>query len=80
MATYLEYWPETVCALIVHSAQWTPAMRHQLDHARQLGLQAQQMLLRRYGWGVPTEEQILFSSDRAVTLVDAAPRSARSCR
>lgn len=69
MATYPEYWPETVRALIVHAAQWTPAMRHQLGQARQLGLQAQQMLLRRYGWGVPTEEQVLFSSDRAVTLV-----------
>lgn len=69
MATYPESWPETVRALIVHSAQWTPAMRHELDQARQQGLQAQQMLLRRYGWGVPTEEQVLFSSNRAVTLV-----------
>lgn len=69
MATYPEYWPETVRALIVHSAQWTPAMRTELDRARKKGRQAQQMILRRYGWGVPTEEQVLFSSDRAVTLV-----------
>lgn len=69
MATYPDYWPETVRALIVHSAQWTPVMRQQLDQARQQGLQAQQMLLRRYGWGIPTEERVLFSSNRAVTLV-----------
>lgn len=69
MATYPDYWPETVRALIVHSAQWTPVMRQQLDQARQQGLQAQQMLLLRYGWGIPTEERVLFSSNRAVTLV-----------
>ena len=37
--------------------------------ARARGLEAQQRLLRRYGWGVPTEERALFSSDQAVTLV-----------
>lgn len=69
MATYPEYWPETVRALLVHAAEWTPVMRKKLDVARRLGLQAQQLLLRRYGWGAPTEERILFSSDQAVTLV-----------
>lgn len=69
MATYPEYWPETVRALLVHAAEWTPAMRHEIDQARRSGLQAQQMRLRRYGWGLPTEERVLFSSDRAVTLV-----------
>lgn len=69
MATYPEYWPETVRALLVHAAEWTPVMRKKLDVARQRGLQAQQLLLRRYGWGAPTEERVLFSSDQAVTLV-----------
>ncbi len=69
MATYPEYWPETVRALLVHAAEWTPTMRREIDQARRTGLQAQQMLLRRYGWGVPTEERVLFSSGRAVTLV-----------
>lgn len=69
MATYPEYWPETVRALLVHAAEWTPAMRNEIDHARQQGLQAQQMLLRRYGWGVPTEDRVLFSADNSVTLV-----------
>lgn len=69
MATYPEYWPETVRALLVHAAEWTPAMRKELDGARRQGLQAQQLLLRRYGWGVPTEERVQFSSNQAVTLV-----------
>ena len=69
MATYPEYWPETVRALLVHAAEWTPPMRTHIDQARQQSLQAQQMILRRYGWGVPTEERVLFSSDRSVTLV-----------
>ena len=69
MATYPEYWPETVRALLVHGAEWTLVMRRALGVARGRGLQAQQALLRRYGWGVPTEERVLFSSDQSVTLV-----------
>lgn len=69
MATYPEYWPETVRALIVHAAGWTPVMLMELDAARRHGLQAHQMLMRRYGWGVPTEDRVLYSSDQSVTLV-----------
>lgn len=69
MATYPEYWPETVRGLIVHAAEWTPRMNKEIAQARKQGLQAQQMLLRRYGWGVPTEDRVLSSSTQAVTLV-----------
>jgi len=69
MATYPSYWPETIRALLVHAAEWTPAMRSALDAARKQGLQTQQLLLRRYGWGVPTEDRVLYSSDQAVTLI-----------
>lgn len=69
MATYPEYWPETVRALMVHAAEWTPTMRAEIDQAGQRGLQAQQLRIRRYGWGVPTEDRVLFSADRSVTLV-----------
>jgi Subtilase family len=69
MATYPEYWPETVRALLVHAAEWTPAMRSEISRARQQNLQTQQMLLRRYGWGVPNEGRVLYSSGQAVTLV-----------
>lgn len=69
MATYPSYWPETIRGLMVHSAQWTPAMRTALDLARRTNLEAQQRLLRRYGWGVPAEEGVLYSTDQAVTLI-----------
>ena len=69
MATYPEYWPETVRGLVVHAAEWTRTMRTEIDRARQHGLQALQLCLRRYGWGVPREDNVLFSSDQSVTLV-----------
>ncbi|CDO20638.1 Y4bN protein [Mycolicibacterium mageritense DSM 44476 = CIP 104973] len=69
MATYPAYWPETVRALLVHAAEWTPAMRQALAAAARQGLKQQQAMLRRYGWGVPTEDRVLYSSDQAVTLV-----------
>jgi hypothetical protein len=66
-ATYPEYWPETIRALLVHAAEWTPVMREAVD--AQTALAARAALLRRYGWGVPTEEATLTSSQNAVTLV-----------
>lgn len=69
MATYPEYWPETVRALLVHAAEWTLVMRQSLDAAGRLGLKQKQLMLRRYGWGTPSEEGVLYSSDQAVTLV-----------
>lgn len=69
MATYPDYWPETIRALLVHGAEWTPTMRAAIKKARTSGLKAQQLMLRRYGWGVPTEDRVLYSTDQAVTLV-----------
>jgi hypothetical protein len=68
MHHYPDYWPETVRALIVHAAEWTQAMRTEID-AKQGKKKDQLTLLRRYGWGVPTEDAVLRSSQQAVTLV-----------
>lgn len=70
MAEYPDYWPETIRGLLVHASDWTPVMRDQikdkkLDQAKRKRL----ALLRRYGWGVPTEEAVLRSSRQAVTMV-----------
>lgn len=67
MHSYPEYWPETVRALLVHAAEWTPTMRSAIDSTG--SKRDRQMLLRRYGWGVPSEESVLRSSRQAVTLV-----------
>ncbi|WP_394253588.1 S8 family peptidase [Arthrobacter pityocampae] len=67
MDRYPEYWPETIRGLLTHTAEWTPAMTAEIapDQPKRDRLQ----LLRRYGWGVPTEGSVLNSSRQAVTLV-----------
>lgn len=66
-AEYPEFWPETVRALIVHSAEWTRAMQSHLRGAS--GKRARERLVRRYGFGVPSSLRALRSADDALTLV-----------
>lgn len=63
LAAKPELWPETVRGLIVHSAEWTPAMR-----ANQ-GDIGKTNLVRRYGFGVPSIVRALGSFDNDVTIV-----------
>lgn len=67
MAEYPDYWPETIRGLLVHAAEWTPAMYAEVRDAP--SKTARQQLLRRYGWGVPRTESVLGSRLTAVTLV-----------
>ena len=70
MAEYPELWPETVRGLIVHSAEWTKAMRNsylpsgktptKADYAR---------LIRRCGFGVPILDRALWSVENSLTMV-----------
>lgn len=70
-ATYPNLRPETVRALIVHSAQWTPAMRVRLeDSSANKGDLAN--LLRRYGMGVPDLDRAVRSATDALTLIGQA--------
>lgn len=66
-AEYPSFWPETVRALIVHSAEWTPAMRAEVN-AAQLR-KDRDVLRRRYGMGVPTLARATRSATDALTLV-----------
>jgi hypothetical protein len=66
-AQYPDLWPETIRALVVHSAEWTKAMRAHLDQAGRKKARAQ--LVRRYGFGVPDLLRALRSASNAVTLV-----------
>jgi Subtilase family len=60
-------WPETVRALVVHSAEWTPAMQAQMNQAAN---QTQRgALLRRYGYGVPRLSRAALSSLNDTTIV-----------
>src|SRR5262245_14585217 len=66
-ADYPEYWPETVRALIVHSAKWTRAMEAHLRGAG--GKHGRAKLVRRYGFGVPHLDRALRSANDALTLI-----------
>ncbi len=57
-------WPESVRGLLVHSAEWTPAMRGHLNT-----LSKKTTVMRRYGFGVPSLGRALRSLDNDVTIV-----------
>jgi Subtilase family len=61
-------WPETVRALIVHSAEWTPVMRSRVHACHGVKMQIQ-ALVRRYGYGVPDLGRALLSTRNDLTLV-----------
>ena len=70
MAEYPALRPETIRALIVHSAEWTDAMRAaylptnrpptKTDHVN---------LIRHCGWGAPQLDRALWSAGNSLTLV-----------
>lgn len=70
MAAYPDLRPETVRALVVHSAEWTPEMLAELDGARTKTEKVSR--LRRYGMGVPSGERALRSAADALTLISEA--------
>lgn len=56
-----EVWPETVRALVVHSARWTREMSD--------GTADKRVRLRRFGWGVPDLGRATWSATNALTLL-----------
>jgi Subtilase family len=58
--------PETVRALIVHSARWTPAMLRRFVGGEKSVVQQR---LRCYGYGVPNLGRALYSAENAATLL-----------
>jgi len=69
---YPDFWPETIRALIVHSAEWTSAMLEQwnLDLARTQTRKGDVENLVRYcGFGVPNINRALYCAENSLTLV-----------
>ena len=65
---YAAFWPETLRALIVHSARWTDQMRGEFyvgatETARRTNL------LRHCGYGIPSLERALWSAADSLTLI-----------
>ena len=70
MALYPELWPETVRALIVHSAEWTDAMKRRFLPTNQRPSKRQNLrLVRRCGFGVPNIERALWTVENSLTLM-----------
>ncbi|MDP2995958.1 MAG: S8 family peptidase [Bryobacterales bacterium] len=67
LAAVPERWPETIRALIVHSAEWTPVMRQQFEAAP--SKQQKRVVLRKYGYGVPSYARAIFSALNDLTLI-----------
>lgn len=64
-ADYPDYWPETLRALMVHSAEWTPHMIRALQ-----GPEAERVAaMRRYGYGVPDLARAKRSAQSDVAMV-----------
>jgi hypothetical protein len=66
-AEYPSLWPETLRAMVVHSAEWTQLMQAAIDQAN--GRQAVAALLHRYGFGKPSLSRALRSANDALTLI-----------
>ena len=70
MAEYPNLWPETVRALVVHSAEWTDAMRQSwLPQSGRVTKAHYGSLIRRCGFGVPDLERALWSLANSLTMV-----------
>ena len=65
-ANHPSFWPEMIRALLVHSAEWTPAMLRVFD-ARP-GKREKYELIRRYGYGVPSYERATASAANDIAL------------
>jgi hypothetical protein len=73
-AQYPRLWPETVRALLIHSAEWTEAMKARLPSRKGKRTQKPkkrdyELLLRTFGYGVPDERTALYSAADALTLI-----------
>lgn len=70
MTAYPKLRPETIRALIVHSAEWTHAMRQIYFPATKLLTKNDYVnLIRHCGWGVPDLERARWSAANSLTLI-----------
>lgn len=71
MARCPSYWPETIRALLVHSAEWTPLMKQRIKQCK--GTKRDCIALsRHFGYGVPNLARALASAENDLALVAQA--------
>lgn len=66
MAEHPDYWPETVRAMMVHSARWSTPMLAEIDAAGQKT--ARTPLRRKFGYGMPDLPRALASASDDLAL------------
>jgi Subtilase family len=66
-AYYPDLWPETIRALLVHSADWTNAMKARFTSSTPRG--NIEGLLRYCGYGVPDLDKAMWSAGNSLTLI-----------
>jgi len=67
-AQYPEYWPETIRAITVHSANWTDEML-KLVSSENTNKQKAKRLIRLVGYGVPNIERAMWSARNSLSLI-----------
>lgn len=68
-AAYPGLWPETIRALIVHSAEWTDAMRSAFAPGPNPNKADYWRLLRHCGFGAPDIGRALWSASDSLTMI-----------
>jgi hypothetical protein len=65
---YPSAWAETIRGLVVHSANWNPAMlaQSQVQHGNRASFRN---LLRTFGFGIPDLDRALYSRESALTYI-----------
>ncbi|WP_088036556.1 S8 family peptidase [Evansella clarkii] len=66
---YPELWPETIRALMIHSAEWTDAMKNACFENNPPKRMDYRNLLRTCGYGVPNLSKALWSVSNRVNLI-----------
>lgn len=68
MSEYPEIWPETVRALLVHSASWTDEMKRQFC-TEDTKTKGRRRLLRACGYGIPNLEKAIQCMNNSVNMI-----------
>lgn len=68
ISAYPEFWPETIRALIIHSAEWTDEMKRQFcqEDTKKKG---RYILLRTCGYGIPNLEKAIKCVNNSVNMI-----------
>lgn len=70
MAAYPQLWPESIRALIVHSARWTQAMQDVFLSKKNNSTKKEVAnLIRHCGFGIPDLDRAMWSMNNSLTLI-----------